>query len=229
MFAIIKSGGKQYRVEREQTIAVEKLQGDVGAQVEIRDVLLLGSGGAKGTTVAGEPMIANALVRAEIIRQGKLPKITVFKKKRRKNYRRTLGHRQEMTWLRIDGIEAPKDMFPDLPKEKSAKAAKPAAKKAAAPAKPAAEKAEKVEEKAAKPAVKKTSAPKQEPDDLKKLPGIGAATEKKLHELGFTGYAQVALPDKKLAAALAKEPSLEKILQRADVIKEAKALAKKKE
>ena len=216
MFAIIKSGGKQYRVEREQTIAVEKLQGDVGAQVEIRDVLLLGSGGAKGTTVAGAPMIADALVRAEIIRQGKLPKITVFKKKRRKNYRRTLGHRQEMTWLRIDGIEAPKDIFPDLPKEKPAKAA----------AKPAAQKTEK---KAAKPAAKKTSAPKQEPDDLKKLPGIGAATEKKLHELGFTGYAQVASPDKKLAAALAKEPSLEKILQRADVIKEAKALAKKKE
>ena len=175
MFAIVKSGGKQYRVEKDHTIAVERLSGEVGAQVELRDVLLLGAGGAQGTTVAGEPVIAEACVRAEIVRQDRLPKIIVFKKKRRKNYRRTRGHRQHMTWLRIDGIEAPKGLFPAPAREAGEAAGKPApaAKKVAPAAKkaaPAAKKTAAARKAAAKPAAKKTAA--------KKAPAKKAAAKK---------------------------------------------------
>ena len=171
MFAIVKSGGKQYRVENGLTIAVERLHGEVGAQVELRDVLMLGAGGAQGETVAGAPLLAEACVRAEIIRQERLPKITVFKKKRRKNYRRTIGHRQQMTWLRIDGIEVPKGLFPHLDKEaKEAKqaAAKPAAvaKKPAA-AKSSAEKPAAEKPSAAKPAAAKAKPPAKKPATAK--------------------------------------------------------------
>ena len=257
MFAIIKSGGKQYRVQQEQTIAVEKLPGEVGAQVALRDVLMLGSGGAEGVTVAGEPVIADACVHAEIIKQDRFPKVKVFKKKRRKKYRRTFGHRQQMTWLRIGGIEAPKDLLSGLSVDKPAKKAvakteakteaKPAAKTEAKPAakteaKPAAKATPKAEPKApaAKTTVKKATtkkavvktkaqASKQKPDDLTKLPGIGAATEKKLHKAGVKYYEDVIKPGDALLAKLEKEPTLAKLIKDKDVVKEAKALAKNKD
>ena len=249
MFAIIKSGGKQYRVQQEQTIAVEKLPGEVGAQVALRDVLMLGSGGAEGVTVAGEPVIADACVHAEIIKQDRFPKVKVFKKKRRKKYRRTFGHRQQMTWLRIGGIEAPKDLLSGLSVDKPAKKAaakteakteaKPAAKTEAKPAAKATPKAEPkalaakttVKKAATKKAVVKTKAPasKQKPDDLTKLPGIGAATEKKLHKAGVKYYEDVIKPDDALLAKLEKEPTLAKLIKDKDVVKEAKALAKNKD
>ncbi len=241
MFAIIKSGGKQYRVQQEQTIAVEKLPGEVGAQIALRDVLMLGSGGAKGVTVAGEPVIADACVHAEIIKQDRFPKVKVFKKKRRKKYRRTFGHRQQMTWLRIGGIEAPKDLLSGLSADKPAKkaAAKTEAKTEAKPAAKATPKAEPkapaakttVKKAATKKAVVKTKAPasKQKPDDLTKLPGIGAATEKKLHKAGVKYYEDVIKPDDALLAKLEKEPTLAKLIKDKDVVKEAKALAKNKD
>ena len=249
MFAIIKSGGKQYRVQQEQTIAVEKLPGEVGAQVALRDVLMLGSGGAEGVTVAGEPVIADACVHAEIIKQDRFPKVKVFKKKRRKKYRRTFGHRQQMTWLRIGGIEAPKDLLSGLSVDKPAKKAaakteakteaKPAAKTEAKPAAKATPKAEPkapaakttVKKAATKKAAVKTKAPasKQKPDDLTKLPGIGAATEKKLHKAGVKYYEDVIKPDDALLAKLEKEPTLAKLIKDKDVVKEAKALAKNKD
>lgn len=170
MFAIIKNGGKQYRVQQQQTIAVEKLPGEVGARVILRDVLLLSSGGAESVTVAGEPVIADACVRAEIVRQDRFPKVRVFKKKRRKKYRRTFGHRQQMTWLRIDGIELPKDLFPGVFAEEIVKeAVGESTIQAKTKAKPEAEAAYESGAEGTKYKTK-TFAPKRNPDDVKGFP-----------------------------------------------------------
>ena len=102
MYAIIETGGKQYRVETGTVLQVESLPGDVGHSVQIAKVEVpQGEGGL----VVGQPVVAGATVTAEIIRQGRTRSITVFKKHRRKNYRRTRGHRQGFTQLRVTGIE----------------------------------------------------------------------------------------------------------------------------
>jgi len=101
MYAIVETGGKQYRVEAGTTIQVERLPGDVGAQIELSKVCLVH--GDAGILV-GQPLIDGAKVTAEIVRQGRTRSITVFKKKRRKNYRRTRGHRQGFTQLLIRNI-----------------------------------------------------------------------------------------------------------------------------
>ena len=101
MYAIVETGGKQYRVEAGSTIQVERLTGDVGATVELDKVRLVH--GDAGLLI-GQPLLAGAKVTAEIVRQGRTRSITVFKKKRRKNYRRTRGHRQEFTKLLITNI-----------------------------------------------------------------------------------------------------------------------------
>ena len=101
MYAIVETGGKQYRVEAGSTIQVESLPGDVGAKVELTQVRLVH--GDAGLLV-GQPVIAGAKITAEIVRQGRTRSITVFKKKRRKNYRRTRGHRQGFTKLLITDI-----------------------------------------------------------------------------------------------------------------------------
>jgi large subunit ribosomal protein L21 len=102
MYAIIETGGKQYRVEPGALIQVSSLPGEVGAAVQLQQVRLVH--GDKGFTI-GQPVVTGALVTAEIVRQGRTRSITVFKKKRRKNYRRTKGHRQGFTQIRITGIE----------------------------------------------------------------------------------------------------------------------------
>jgi len=101
MYAIIETGGKQYRVEPGVTIQVETVPGDVGAQVEIDQVHLVH--GDAGVMI-GQPLVKGAKVTAEIVRHGRTRSITVFKKKRRKNYRRTRGHRQGFTKLLIKSI-----------------------------------------------------------------------------------------------------------------------------
>jgi large subunit ribosomal protein L21 len=102
MYAVIKTGGKQYRVSEGDTLRVEKLDGDVGSKVEFDEVLMIG-----GDKVAvGKPTVAGAKVEAEIVAQDRAKKIIVFKMKRRKNYRRKQGHRQPYTELRITGISA---------------------------------------------------------------------------------------------------------------------------
>ena len=101
MYAVIRSGGKQYRVAPGQTIRLEELAGDVGAKVELGDVLLVEN---DGNIQVGSPLIANAKVEATVIEHDKTKKILVFKKKRKKQYRRTQGHRQAYTAVRIDNI-----------------------------------------------------------------------------------------------------------------------------
>jgi large subunit ribosomal protein L21 len=101
MYAVIRTGGKQYRVAPEDVLTVEKVAGEAGATVEFGDVLMLaGSGALK----VGTPAVAGAKVTAEIVEQGRAPKVIAFKKRRRKNSRRKRGHRQEQTTVRIKEI-----------------------------------------------------------------------------------------------------------------------------
>ena len=153
MFAVIRTGGKQYRVAKDDTIVVEKLAGDPGTMVELSEVLMIGGG--KSASI-GSPLVDKAAVFAEVVEQSRADKIIVFKKHRRKNYRRTRGHRQEQTVLRILDVSPtgtkPAAKTKAEPKKEAKKPAakKPAAKKAAPKAKAPARK---------KPAAKKKSAP----------------------------------------------------------------------
>ncbi len=103
MYAVIKTGGKQYRVEQGDTLAIERLDGDPGTKVNFGEVLLVGS---ESATKIGRPLIAGASVGATIVEQGRAKKIVVFKFRRRKNYKRKKGHRQYFTRVRIDSIAA---------------------------------------------------------------------------------------------------------------------------
>jgi large subunit ribosomal protein L21 len=103
MFAVIRTGGKQYRVAPNDLVTVEKLAGEPGDAVEFDEVLMVGDGAEVAT---GTPLVAGAAVSAEVIEQSRAPKIIVFKKKRRHNYRRKRGHRQYQTVLRITAIRS---------------------------------------------------------------------------------------------------------------------------
>jgi large subunit ribosomal protein L21 len=102
MFAVIRTGGKQYKVASGDVLDVERLAGDAGAKVNF-DVLMVGG---KGKPKAGNPLVAGASVAAEIVAQKRAPKVIAFKKKRRKNTHRKRGHRQELTTVRIMDIKA---------------------------------------------------------------------------------------------------------------------------
>ena len=103
MYAVVSSGGKQYRVEQGDTLRVEKLSGEVGASVSFDEVLMFSDG---EDVRLGQPLLENAKVAGHIVEQGKAKKIIVFKYKRRKRYRRKQGHRQQFTAVKIDSIEA---------------------------------------------------------------------------------------------------------------------------
>jgi len=143
MFAVIKTGGKQYRVSENDVFVVEKLVADAGDTVQFDEVLMIGEEGK--APIVGSPLIDKASVSAEVVRQTRGEKIIIFKKRRRQNSRRKNGHRQDLTLVKITGISA-------------TGAKKAPAKKAAAPKK-AAEKTET----AAKKAPAKKAAPKAEP------------------------------------------------------------------
>lgn len=102
-YAVIRTGGKQYRVSEGQLVKIEKLTGEVGDTVTLGDVLFVGG---NGEVKIGAPLVADAKVTGEIVGQGKAKKVRVFKKKRRKSYSRQRGHRQHQTTLKITAIEA---------------------------------------------------------------------------------------------------------------------------
>ena len=138
MFAVIRSGGKQYKVAQNEVIVVERMAGESGSSVDLGDVLIVGDG---TKTSVGTPTVDGAKVMATVVEQSRGDKIKVFKRKRRKGYRRTAGHRQLTTVLRISEISAPG--------MKAAKAAaKPKAAKAADDNKAAAKPAAKADAKA---------------------------------------------------------------------------------
>lgn len=162
MFAVIKTGGKQYRVAADDVLKIEKIKGEPGEIIQLSDVLVVGG----DSVTLGAPTVAGASVAAEVLDQGRSPKVIAFKKRRRKNSRRRRGHRQEFTLLRIteiltDGAKPTKTARPKperkpkpaettaatgdadeapakAPKAKAKAGKKPAAKKPAAKAKPAA-------------------------------------------------------------------------------------------
>lgn len=144
MYAVVKTGGKQYRVAKDDKILVERLDGEAGSAIQLDNVMMLVDG---DKVTVGTPQVVGASVAAEVVEQTRGPKIIIFRRKRRKNHRRTQGHRQDLTLLKITDIMA--------------EGKKPAAKKAAAPkaeAKPAAKKA--TAKKATKKAAAKKAAPK---------------------------------------------------------------------
>ncbi|GIR33411.1 MAG: hypothetical protein CM15mP46_4060 [Alphaproteobacteria bacterium] len=117
MYALVKTGGKQYRVAKDDTILVERIAAEEGAEVILNDIVMLGDG---DKVTIGTPTVDGAAVSATVVRQTRGPKIIIFRRKRRKNHRRTQGHRQDLTLLKINDIaEDAKKLAP----------AKPAAKK----------------------------------------------------------------------------------------------------
>ncbi len=199
MFAVMKSGGKQYSVAPDDRLKVETLAGEPGDIIEINEVLMVGNG---DDTTIGAPFVEGAAIAVEIVDQGRHRKVIAFKKRRRQNSQRTIGHRQRYTEILISEILTG-GAKPSTKAASAKKTAKPAAEEKAA--KPA------VEEKAAKKATPSAeadkkpakvakkeeaatlfAAPEGDGDDLKVIVGIGPVAEKQLNEQGITTYAQVA-------------------------------------
>jgi large subunit ribosomal protein L21 len=172
MFAIVRTGGKQYRVAAGDKIAVEKIDGEAGDTVSLGDVLLAGDG--------GEVKSADGLVvSAEIIAQTRGEKVIVFKKRRRHNYRRRNGHRQSLTLLRILAVGEAKKAAPKKEAAPKAETAPATEAKAAAPAKEAPAKAAPAKEAAPKKAAApKAAAPKKEAAAEKAAPAKKPAAKK---------------------------------------------------
>ncbi len=215
MYAVIKTGGKQYRVQPGDVIVVEKLDGDAGSDVSFGDVLMLG--GDKGVTV-GAPLISGATVAATLIETRKGEKIKIFKKTRRQGYRRTNGHRQMESVLQIMGItgsdESAKwdgqvNLMTKAEINARARGLAPRVETTEVEAKPAkapkAAAAPKAEATAEKPAAKKAAAPKTDKvdyvDDVSLISGIGPVFKAKLDEEGVT-LAKLAKMTPKAMAAL---------------------------
>ncbi|TGQ67714.1 MAG: 50S ribosomal protein L21 [Mesorhizobium sp.] len=194
MFAVIKTGGKQYRVAANDLLKIEKLEANVGDIVEIGHVLAHGEG---ENVTFGAPFVDGALVTAEVVEQGKNRTVIAFKKRRRQNSRRKIGHRQLLTTVRISEIL----LGGAKPAKKAAAKVEAKAEVAAEAAPKKAEAAPKKEAKAAETAAAPLfKAPKGEPDDLTVIKGIGPVAAKDLGEQGIITFAQLAkLTDKDVA------------------------------
>jgi large subunit ribosomal protein L21 len=101
MYAVVKAGGREYRVSKGDLIRVEKLEGKAGDQVEVKDVLMISR---EGETLVGTPHLTNVVIKGEIVQESKGKKVLTYKMKRRKNYRRFKGHRQTYTYLKVNDI-----------------------------------------------------------------------------------------------------------------------------
>jgi len=170
MFAVIKTGGKQYVVKEGDVLRVEKLNAEAGQKVLFDQVLLIEDG---DQTLIGTPVLGAAVVKAEIVRNFKDDKILVFKKKRRKQYRRTRGHRQPLTEVKIEKIYADKTV---VPADELKIAAVVTETKEAAPT----ARAIREEKTAAKKAIKREPKPKVEPEEKPKKASAKAAKAAKV-------------------------------------------------
>jgi large subunit ribosomal protein L21 len=218
MFAVLKTGGKQYKVQSGDMLRVEKLAADAGETVQFNDILMIGG----ESPVVGAPMVADAAVQADVIDQIKGDKTINFVKRRRKHSsQRTKGHRQQLTLLRITEILASgagKSGVKAALGAGSAPAATAAPKAAKAPAKAAA-KAAPAKAAPAKPAADQAA------DDLKKLSGVGPALEKKLLAGGVTSFAQIAAWSAEDVASVDAELALKGKIEKEGWIAQAKDLA----
>lgn len=204
MYAVVKTGGKQYRVAPEDVIRVEKLEGEAGDTVALETVLMLGEG---AEITLGEPTIDGASVAAEIVEQGRGDKIIVFKKRRRQNYRRKKGHRQHLTTLRITEI------LTGGAKAAGAKAAKPAA----AP-----------EADVAEVAPEFLSEAPEAADELTKIDGVGPKLQELLNEMGVYTFEQIAAWTPENVAYVDARLKFKGRIERDDWIGKAKAFAAEK-
>tara|TARA_B100000900_G_scaffold408970_1_gene424086 strand:- start:187 stop:711 length:525 start_codon:yes stop_codon:yes gene_type:complete len=172
MYALVKTGGKQYRVSKDDTILVERLAAEEGEQIILNDIVMLGEG---DNVKIGTPRVDGAGISATVIRQTRGPKIIVFRRKRRKNHRRTQGHRQDLTLLKINEIAE------DAKKLKTAKPeGKTTSKKAAASEKVA--KGTTANKAPAKKAATANKAPAKKAATAKKAAAKKSTTEKKAVE-----------------------------------------------
>ncbi|UXX83877.1 50S ribosomal protein L21 [Roseovarius pelagicus] len=224
MFAVMKTGGKQYKVQSGDLLRVEKLAADAGEKVQFNEILMLGG----DKPVVGAPMIDGAAVQAEVVDQVKGDKVIHFVKRRRKHgSQRTKGHRQQLTLLRITEI-LEKGAEKSGVKAAMGAGSAPAVAADAKPAKKAApaKKADKAEapEKAAAP--KKAAKADAAGDDLKQLSGVGPALEKKLHENGVTTFAQIAAWTDADVADMDEKLSFKGRIEREGWIDQAKDLTK---
>ena len=223
MYAVVKTGGKQYRVAKDDFIRVEKLDGSDGDQIVLDEVLMVGNG---SDVTVGAPLVDGASVAAEIQEQMRDKKIVVFKKRRRHNYRRKKGHRQHLTVLKITDILTG--------------GAKPAAPAKAASLEPS--------EEQTKPSGDAPSGPTSEPvidiveaapetydarpdnaDDLKLINGVGPKLEEKLNDLGFYTFEQIASWTPENVAYVDARLSFKGRIERDDWIAKAKELAAQKD
>jgi large subunit ribosomal protein L21 len=227
MFAVMKTGGKQYKVQSGDTLRVEKLAADAGEKVQFNEILMLG--GEK--VVVGAPLVDGAAVQAEVVDQIKGEKVINFVKRRRKHSsKRTKGHRQQLTLLRVtdildsgadkSGVKAavgagtlPRGLGEDKYTTNRAEQSDMKARVANDEAK-------------AKPA-KEAGVAKGAADDLKQLSGVGPALEKKLHEAGITSFAQIAAWTDADVEEFGEKLSFKGRIEREGWIEQAKELASK--
>ncbi len=205
-YAVIKTGGKQYRVAEDDVLVIEKLADEdgepraAGDEIVFDQVLMLGG---ENTTV-GAPLVAGAAVTAEVVEQRRAPKITIIKTRQRNTYKRTKGHRQPETVVRITGISADGAPTPKKAKKKAA----PAADSAPAAA-----------------AVKFLDAPDGAPDDLSLIGGVGPKIAEKLNGLGIYHFRQIAAFTPEDVAKVDEVLNFKGRIEREDWIAQAQELA----
>jgi len=249
MFAVLKTGGKQYKVSSGDVLRVERLAANAGETIQFNEILMLGG----DTTVLGAPLVDDAAVQAEVIDEIKADKVISFIKRRRKHSsKRTRGHRQKLTLLRVTEILASGAGKSGVKAaigtgSVSAAALAAAAPKAAPKAKAKAKAAPKAEAKAApkvkaepkaaeaavvegvKPANLLTEAREGGPDDLKKISGVGPKLEGLLHENGVFHFDQIAAWKSDEIAYMDDKLSFKGRIERDNWIEQAKTLGAEKE
>jgi large subunit ribosomal protein L21 len=200
MFAVLKTGGKQYKVQAGDILRVEKLAADAGETIQFNEILMLGG----DNLVVGAPLVDDAGVQAEVVDQIKGDKVINFVKRRRKHSsKRTKGHRQQLTLIKVTDI---------LSSGAAASGVKAAIGAGSAPA-------------AAAPAAAAPAAAGA--DDLKALSGVGPALEKKLHAAGVTSFAQIAAWTEADIAEFDEKLSFKGRIEREGWVEQAKELAAK--
>ena len=206
MYAVIKTGGKQYRVAPDDILDIEKLDAKVGEIIQLSEVLMLGG---NGTTEIGKPMISGASVAAEVIEQGRAAKVIIFKKRRRKNSRRKNGHRQHQTTVRITEILTGGGA-PDQSKAKG-------------PARPARGTAGGTMSSGGK-AFALLSGPDGTADDLTLIGGVGEKIGEKLNAMGIYHFWQVAAMGEVDIEKVESDLGFKGRVEREDWIEQAKEL-----
>ncbi len=199
MFAVIKTGGKQYRVVANDLLKVEKVIGEAGDIVHFSEVLMIGEG---ASAAIGAPTVAGALVTAQVVEQGRAKKVIAFKKRRRQNSKRTRGHRQHLTTVQIVEILTG-----------GAKPSKTAADKVARPAKAAASAAAGI-----------ASIPAGIVDDVSIIGGVGPVLKKKLEGAGITSLSQIAAMSAAEMAKIDEDLKLGGRTEREEWVEQAKEL-----